>query len=385
MSENNVKNVSSMPKDLGRTARRINRIFKYIFRTVYVFVAVCMIYYGLFASNRYVSDAVVLVQNTDSTAGAASGTDLLSMLSGNSGGKSDQLILADYLTSLDILKKLDEKYDLRSHYASKDHDIVSRMWDRDIEIEWFYRYFKDRVSVVYDDYNGVIRIEAQAYDPETALKISSFLVEEGENFMNDVSHAIANEQVAFLEGEVESARKDLQEASANLLNFQNQKNMASPAIEVENYQRIIADLEKQKSELIIKIQSLPQTIGSDSQIKQSLRSNVKAIDTQIANVRSYITSGKSSSLNELADREQALKMDVDFKRDIYSSALNGLVKGKMNAARLIKHVSVLQSPSKPEYAMKPERIYSILLTICLGLLFLGMMQLLKSIILDHVD
>ncbi len=383
MSENNIKNVSSMPKDMGRSSRIVNRIFKYVFRCIYVLALVSMVYWG-FASDRYVSEAVVMVQNTDS-ASSSNSLDLLSMISGTVGNASDQLILTDYLTSLDMLKKLDAKYDLRSHYADREHDIISRMWDRDIEIEWFYGYFKDHVTVKYDDYTGVVRINAQAFTPEMAKNISSFLVDEGEIFMNSMSHAIANEQVSFLEKEVETARQDLQTASDNLLNFQNQKNMASPTIEVENYQKIIADLEAQKSALVIKLQSLPSSIGSDNQIKQSLSKNIAAIDGQIKKVRSILTSDKRTSLNELVDREQILKMDLEFKKDIYSSALTGLVKGKMNAARLIKHVSVVQNPSMPEYAMKPERIYNALVTFFVTLLFLGMLQLLKSIILDHVD
>lgn len=384
MSETQENNVnSSVLKDLGRTTRAVNKVFKYIFYCIYLIGFVCLIYW-CFASDRYVSEAVVLVQNTDTGASTES-MDLLNLFSNTTGNKSDQLLLAEYLTSLDMLMKLDKELDLRSHYSSDEHDIVSRLWDKDISIEWFYSYFQRRVFAKYDDYTGVIRIEAQAFDPETSEKISSFLVKEGERFMNDLTHSIANEQVAFLESQVETAREDLRKASDDLLKFQNQKNMASPATEVENYQKIIANLEKQKSELLIKIQSLPSSIGSDSQIKQSLNSNVRAIDDQIKKVRSFITSGKASSLNELADREKILKMDVEFKRDVYSSALNGLVKGKMNAARLIKHVSVLQTPSKPEYAMKPERFYCFVATLCIVLLILGMLQLLKSVILDHVD
>lgn len=384
MSETQVNDVNSVAfKDLGKTTRAVNRAFKYIFKLIYVAAFLSLIYW-CFASDRYVSEAVVLVQNTD-TGGSTQSMDLLNLFSNTTGNKSDQLLLVEYLTSLDMLNKLDKEFDLRSHYSSTDHDIVSRLWDRDVSVEWFYAYFKKRVFATYDDYTGVIRIEAQAFDPVTAEKISAFLVKEGEAFMNELTHSVANEQVVFLEEQVDTARDDLRAANDRLLKFQNQKNMASPAIEVENYQRIIADLEKQKSELIIKMQSLPQSIGSDNQIKQSLRSNIKAIDEQIANVRSFITSDKSTSLNDLADKEQALKMDVDFKKDIYSSALTGLVKGKMNAARLIKHVSVLQSPSKPEYALKPERFYCFVATLCIALLVLGMLQLLKSVILDHVD
>lgn len=382
MSETQQPKGSITLNDLGKSSRIVNRIFKFIFGVIYVFTLVTAVYW-FFAADRYVSESVVMVQNTD-TAGSSQPTDILNMVIGSTGNKGDQLILIEYLTSLDMLKKLDKEFDLRTHYSTS-YDFVSRMWDKDISIEWFYRYFLSRVNVVFDEYSGVVKIQCQAYTPEMAQNITSFLVREGETFMNDMSHSIANEQVVFLEKQVDLAREDVRDASEKLLKFQNQKNIASPTVEIANYQTLIADLEKQKSELIIKLRALPASLGGDNQIRQTLNKNLQAVEEQISKVRAKLTSNKNSSLNELMDREQALKMDLEFKRDVYSSTLTGLVKGKMNAARLIKHVSILQQPSLPEYALKPERVYCFFATICVSLLILGMLQLLKAIILDHVD
>lgn len=370
-------------KDVGRSSRIVNRIFKYIFLFIYILTFATMVYWFV-ASDRYVSESVVMVQNTDSS-GSSQPTDLLNMFIGTAGNRSDQLILVEYLTSLDMLKQLDKEFDLRSHYSSTEYDIVSRMWGKDISIEWFYWYFKRRVTVTFDEYTGVVKVQAQAFTPEMAQNITSFLVREGEKFMNDMSHSIAEEQVRFLEKQVDIAREGVKESSQTLLKFQNQKNIASPTVEIANYQALIADLEKQKSELLIKMRALPATLGGDNQIRQTLNKNLQAVEEQINKVRAKLTSNKTSSLNELMDKEQSLKMDLEFKREVYSSTLTGLVKGKMNAARLIKHVSILQQPSSPEYAMKPDRIYCFLATVCLALLILGMLQLLKAVILDHVD
>lgn len=50
----------------------------------------------------------------------------------------------------------------------------------------------------------------------------------------------------------------------------------------------------------------------------------------------------------------------------------------------IKKVSVLQSPSIPEYPTEPRRKYNIALTLLVGLLIAGT-KLLEDIVLDHVD
>lgn len=370
-------------KMLGQTTRIVNRAFK-IINLLTVILGILLSSYWAYASGRYVSEAVFFVQNTD-TAGAGDTGDILSMFSGNAGNKTDQLVLREYLLSVDMLKKADKKLHLREHYSDPKNDFFSRMWFKNIETEWFYRYFMNRVGVYYDEFSGVVRLRAEAFDSGTAYQLASFLVSEGESFMNRVSHEIADEQVVFLEKQVDLARQELLKANQNLLSFQNRKNLSSPTAEVEGYQKLILDLEKQKSELTIRINSLPPALAGGNQLALTLKNNLEAVETQLSRVRGLLTSNGSTALNELVEQEQLYKMDVEFKKEIYSSALTGLVKGQMNAARLIKHVSVIQAPSKPEYAMKPDRIYCFFATWITLLLVMGMFQLLKAVILDHVD
>ncbi len=370
-------------KMLGQTTRIVNRVFK-IINIMTVILGILLSSYWAYASGRYVSEAVFFVQNTD-TAGAGNTGDILSMFSGNAGNKTDQLVLREYLISVDMLKKADKKLHLREHYSDPKNDFFSRMWFKSIETEWFYKYFLNRVSVNYDEFSGVVRLRAEAFDSETAYQLASFLVSEGESFMNRVSHEIANEQVVFLEKQVDLARQELLKANQNLLSFQNRKNLSSPTAEAEGYQKLIMDLEKKKSELTIRINSLPPALAGGNQLALTLKNNLEAVETQLSRVRGLMTSNGSTALNELVEQEQLYKMDVGFKKEIYSSALTGLVKGQMNAARLIKHVSVIQAPLKPEYAMKPDRIYCFFATWITLLLVMGLFQLLKAVILDHVD
>ena len=207
---------------LGQTTRIVNRAFK-ILNILTVLLGILLSSYWAYASGRYVSEAVFFVQNTD-TAGAGDTGDLLSMFSGNAGNKTDQLVLREYLLSLDMMKKADKKLHLREHYSDPKNDFFSRMWFKSIETEWFYRYFMNRVGVYYDEFSGVVRLRAEAFDAKTAYELASLLVSEGESFMNRVSHEIANEQVVFLEKQVDLARQELLKANQNLLSFQNRKN-----------------------------------------------------------------------------------------------------------------------------------------------------------------
>jgi len=152
--------------------------------TTYATIIACalaVLYWGVLASDRYVSEARVVMPRSEVSSAPA--LDLGSLItSAVGGGRSDQLLLRDFLLSLDNLKRLDKVLDLRGHYSDTRRDILSRMWAKDVPQEWFYRYFLSRVSINYDDYAGVLVIHAEAYDPKTARAIGTMLVDEAERY-----------------------------------------------------------------------------------------------------------------------------------------------------------------------------------------------------------
>lgn len=376
-------NTNSLFIEEGKSAKRIHKIFYWISRGI---LAVCLlcIFYWIFSSDRYVSEATILIQNTEQI--TTPSIDITTLLSGMEGpNKSDQLLLAEYLLSVDMLKKLDKKLNLRDHYSDKKWDFASRMWLGKYYLEWFYRYYISRISVIYDEMSGVLRIKAQAYDPETAYKITQLLVQDGEKFMNEMSHDLAKVQVEFLEKQVAFAHTQVLQASNVLLDFQNQKGLVSPKATVESIHTIIGKLEGQRTELQTQLASLPRNLNSNHPTKKTLQQSITAVEQQILEEQAKLASTSGSPLNSLMEKEQLLQLDLTFKQDLYKTSLVALEKGRIDAARALKHVSVLQTPVLAEYAWQPRRIYGMVVTLCITLLVLGIMNLLKAVILDHVD
>jgi len=82
---------------------------------------------------------------------------------------------------------------------------------------------------------------------------------------------------------------------------------------------------------------------------------------------------------------QRLEMAAQFAQDVYKTALVALEKSRVEATRTIKKVSVLQSPTLPQYPLEPSRIYNIIVFIRVTLLLAGIVHLLAAIIRDHED
>lgn len=368
----------------GKESRFTIAFFRWMVRLVFISAILVSAYWLVIASDRYVSEANVFIQKTDPSTGQT--FDVSMLVSGIAGAsRTDQLLLREYLLSVDMLKKLDAAMDLRSHYSDRRRDPVSRMWSQDASIEWFHRHYLSRIKVEFDDFTGVVRITVQAYDSKTAQAIAKMMVEEGERFMNQIGHELANAQVSFLIDLAALAQSRFQQARDSLLNFQNKKGLVSPQATTESISVIIARLEEQKSTMQTQLASLPATLVPDHPNILRLKKVIEAVERQIRQERAKLTSTAGQSLNYTVDEFSRMQMEENFTQDIYKTALVGLEKGRMDATRTLKKVSVLQSPLLPEYPMVPRRLYNTVVTLLFAALLAGTVKLLESIVLDHVD
>ncbi len=341
------------------------------------------LYWGVIASDRYVSEARVVVQRTDLASG--DGLNLGSLLGSSGPNQQDQLLLRDHLLSVDMLTKLDAKLNLRAHYSSHHRDPISRMWFEDASLEWFHRHYLSRVSINFDDYSGVLSIKAQAFDPKMAYSITSMLVEEGERFMNALAHSRAREQVAFLEKEVTAMNQRVAQARERVLEFQNREGLVSPQATAENLVAIVGRLEYELTDLTTRRAAMLAYLVPSSPGIVEISQQISAVKGQIAKEKARLASPNNKTLNRTVEEYQRLQMNAEFALDVYKTALAALETGRVEATRTLKKVSVLQSPFEPQYPVEPRRLYNIVVFLFGALLIAGTVHLLGAIIRDHQD
>lgn len=341
-------------------------------------------YWGIIASDRYVSEARVIIQRTDLAGGQAMDfAGLFGNIGG--GGRADQLLLRDYLLSADMLKKLDARLGLRSHYSDWHRDPLSRMWFKDTPLELFHSHFLSMVSVELDDYAGVLVIRAQGYDPKTAHALAAMLVEEGEHYMNAMAHDLARGQVTFLERQAGDMSARTLRARRAVLDYQNRKGLVSPQGTVDSLAAIIGHLEAQLADMRIRRAAMLGYLMPDSPNIAELNLQITAAERQIGQEQARLVSPNGKTLNSIVEEFQRLQMNAEFAQDVYKTALVALEKGRIEATRTLKKVSVLQTPTEPQYPLEPRRIYNTVVFTLSALLLAGIVQLLAAIIRDHKD
>lgn len=376
----------SLPRTLvPRLAGALHQARRYPIVLAASFVAILgAIYWLALASDRFVSEAHVVVQRTDLPGGQ--GPDLLGGLLGNQApGRADQLLLREHLRSLDMVARLDAALHLRAHYSSPQVDLLSRMWRHDAPIEWLHRHYLARTQVEFDDYTGVLTIQAQAYDAATAQAIAAFLVNEGEQFLNAMGRSLAQAQVAFLQRQVEASHERARQARAAVLAYQDNQGLLAPDRTAESVAAVVARLEEQKSQLQVQRAALLGYLVPGHPQVELLSHQLAALERQIARERARLAAPGGGQLNRTIETFQQLQAQATFAQDLYRAALMALEKGQVEAQRTLKKVSVLQAPRRPEYPLQPHRLYNASVLFVAVALLAGVLQLLAAIVRDHRD
>ncbi|QOR37427.1 chain-length determining protein [Billgrantia diversa] len=343
-------------------------------------IVLVTLYWFVWAEDRYVSRATVVLESPQI---AAPEINFSSILTGTS-GSGDLLLLREHLLSVDMLRRVEEALGFRQHF-SQHGDIFARLRDAEAPIEDLHEYYLRRVEVELDEYAGVLNIRVEAYTPEFAHAMASLLLEAGEAHMNEMGRRLAEEQVRFLEEQLARLEARLDDARTELLTFQNREGLVSPTQTVESINQVVATLEGELARLQAQRQALATYQSNRSSDMRRVQAEIDAMRDQIETQRDRLAQATGESLNRISSEYQTLELKAQFAQETYSSALAALESTRLEAARKLKQVSILQSPLFPEYATSPKRLYnaSVFAIVTLFLAFIASMLVL--IVRDHRD
>ncbi|EKT4568926.1 ABC transporter permease [Pseudomonas putida] len=343
------------------------------------------IYYGGFAIDRYVSSAQVVVRQDGGNQGAQV-PGLATLLTGNNpASREETLYLREYIVSTDMMLLLEDRLHWVQQYSAQRSDIF--FWlDKHADREDLLKYYQRMVSAHYDETTGLLRVEVQAFTPELSEQMLRTILKASEQFVNEVSHSIAREQMKFAKGELETARLNYAQRKTELINFQNINKVLDGGNTAQSRASIIAELEGQYTKEQATLTEMQFKLRADApQVKQQIQ-KVNAITQQLAKEkRLLVSSPNGSQLNVVASRFQQLTLDSGIAEESYKTAVAALDNARIEASKKIRTLVTVVSPNTPQLALYPERLYN-LATILLGLLMLyGITRFILASIEDHRD
>ncbi|MEW4322884.1 hypothetical protein AB1I39_12020 [Chromobacterium vaccinii] len=345
-------------------------------------VTTASLYFMTLSQDRYVSESSVIVKRSDDSKGG--NLDLGSLLGGGpSTQREDAMLLQQYIHSPDMLARLNKGLNLKQAFgAAAGWDVLYRL-PADASKEHFLDYFRARIEVQFDEKTSLLKIRTQGFDPVFAQKLNQAILAESERFINELSHKISREDVAFAQREVDLAYAQLNQAKEQLLNYQNRNGLIDPHAQAQATGQLVAELEAKQAQLEAELRNLQSYLQADSPQVVSAQNALSAIKTQIIKERAKLVSPEDDKLNRKAAQFQEIKAQVEFRADLYKLALTALEKSKVAAAHKLKNLAVISAPQQPEDAEYPRKLYVLASLLLICSLLYGTARLTLSIIEDH--
>ena len=249
-------------------------------------------YYTVIAANRYVSESIVTVRQAGDTRAAAM-TGIATLLAGvNTGSREETLYLKEYVHSLDMLKHLDAKLNLRQAYESEKLDLAYRLYAGTSQ-EWFLWYFRNRVEVVFDEVTGLLSVRVEGFEPAFAQAVNAEILAESERFVNEISHRMAREQMAFADGELRKASERLRDAKAKLLAFQNKYGVFDPLAQAQAAATLSGQLDAEIARKEAELQTSLAFMQDTAPAIVGLRNEIAALKAQKIKEQEKLASEKA--------------------------------------------------------------------------------------------
>jgi capsular polysaccharide transport system permease protein len=345
---------------------------------------VAVIYYALLAADRYVSEARITVRQSGESAVSDVSNLALMMAGVSTGSREETLYLREYIHSLDMLKHLDAKKNLRQAYESEKLDPLFRLYAGTSQ-EWFLRYYQNRVEVIFDDLTGLLTVRVQGFDPEFARQVNVEILAQSERFVNEISHRLAREQMAFAEAEMLKARGRFQTAKNRLIAFQNKHKMLDPLAQAQATATLTSQIESEVSRKEAELKTLIGYLQEDAPQVALMRNEIGALKAQLEKERGKVASQNGGRLNSLASEYQNLALEAAFAEDAYKAALAAVETTRIEASRKLKSLVVVETPATPEVALYPQRLYTLATLLLILVLTYGVTRLVIATIQDHRD
>lgn len=360
----------------------MNAILRSLLIVVGIPTLLATIYFGLFASDVYVSESRFAVRSAKA-GGSVSGLAAILSSPMVSGGGQDSSVVAEYSGSQDMLQRVKEKMNITAHFSSPDVDILSRL-DNEATQEELLKYFKEHVILMRDTTSDVLTLKVRAYDPQVAQDLAKLVIELNEQLVNTLSSRIEEDALQSARDEVELANKKVHAASSQITRFQNENVSLNPAVESSAMLSMVAGLEARLIDARATLSEKRAYMRDTSPEVVMLKNKVNALSRQLRLEKGRIVGGEGQQMNNLIESYQPLMLEQEMAQQQYASALTSLEIARIEAQRKKQYLITFIQPNLPDQALEPRRFREVMTVLIFSFLIYLIGGLMWSALKDHI-
>lgn len=311
------------------------------------------------AKDQYASVTGFTVRSQESS-GAS---DLLGGLASFTGTStaSDSDILFEFIQSQEMVQAVQDRVDLRSHFSEMwSEDKMFALWP-DATMEQLVWYWSRIVRISYDSGSGLIEVQANAFDRETAQNITTAIVDESQTRINALNEQARSDATRYAESDLEIALERLKSAREALTAFRTRTQIVDPTADIQGRMGVMNNLQQQLAQALIEYDILIGSVAeNDPRVKKSLQ-RIDVIKDRIRSERENLTGPHTdaetagSDYPALLSEYERLNVDLEYAEQTYRAALTAVDVARENATRQSRYLATYIRPTLAQEAEYPRR------------------------------
>ena len=343
-----------------------------------------VLYYGLIASDIYVSESRFVIKAPDSRKQSASSLSSLIMSTGLGGGGQEQSNeILGYLRSRDALRDLSKQVNVQSVFSAPEADWLSRFplpFDKN-SFENLYDYYSSMVSAEADPDTGMTVLTVNAFRPADAQNLNAGLLGLSENLVNRLNERINSRAITDAESRVESAQDRVREARILLGAFRNRSEILDPEQQGMGVLAVTNELVAQEAAMRGRLAEVQRATPNHPSLP-AMRSRIAALSAQVAEQTGRAVGAPGGIASKLSEYENLLA-EQEFATQVLTAASAALEQARVEAREQQYYLERVVEPNRPDDAKLPSRIKNIMAVVFASLCLYLVGWMLVVGILEH--
>ena len=340
------------------------------------------VYYGLIASDIYVSEARFIVRSTSQPQNANFLGSFLQTV-GIARSQDDAFSVQDYILSRDIVGRLAENEDLRAVLSRPEGDFLRRYpppWGRNT-FEQLYETYQAFVDVVYDNSTGISMLTVEAFRPEDAHTLAAAILRYSEDLINRMNDRARADSLDIARREVTLAEERVAKAQEAMTGYRLRTSILDPEVTAGAVLELVAQLSVELATTQTLLQETMQAAPASPQI-EPLRNRIAALQTQINAERRKVIGNDDAMALQLSEYERLL-LEREFATKALASATLSLETARVEAQRQQLYLEAVVAPNNPDYPLLPRRLRAIFVVTASAFMIFGIGWLVSASVREH--
>lgn len=315
-----------------------------------------LLYFALIASPQYVSEASIVVYQSDQ---GSAGKTLQLTQSGGGLSLQGAYLLDTYLASWDAFARFDRKA-LDEGWSAG--DFVSRFgglldaFRRSPTV--LYRHYKSNVAATVDEESAIVTLRVTGYDPRFVKKVADDALRAGSRAINVINQQAFENAAAFFEQQIAKDQAKLRRNVDRLSAFQKASRIVDPAAAYGAKLDLLNQLNGKLAQLDAQADMVRQSTPGSDQV-ENLATQRRSLEGRIRALQGEVY-GNSAALTQMTGTYTYLQTLIRNDEAALAADSQQLLQAHQLALQNQYYLGYVSYPNVPVNPTEPRRLLWIL-------------------------